>query len=111
MSTELKLEKGAEVFRRHDPGRCGHLTGRNRSRGGDVYHQVQFQDGSSDYVPEYELEVVETEHNDPFWLIEQGRFGRVSDLRRNLSLVRCCAAGSDPTPGARSRRLETPRRS
>ncbi len=87
MTDHSKFKKGVKVCRRYDPGRRGYLTGRSLDKADDVYHQVDFQDNTMEYVPEYELEVVNTENPDPFDLIRQRLFGKVSDLRRNLSHI------------------------
>jgi len=79
--------EGVEVFRRGDPGYKGNLTGKTRSKAGETYHHVSYHDGKYSYVPESDLEIVEAENLDPDWLIEHKRYGRVSDLRRNISHI------------------------
>lgn len=78
------LKKGDVVRLRNDPGRQGVLTGRNRPRADTVKYQVSFPEGKS-YYPDYELEV----DDDPDWedLLESGRFGKVRDLRRNITHI------------------------
>ena len=80
------MEAGQLVRLKSDPGRQGVLTGKFRERAGVKNYQVVFPEGSS-YIPEYELEFIEEDNSDPFDLVRQGRFGRVSDLRRNLSHI------------------------
>ena len=88
MSDPSHFEKGEKVFRRHTPGRQGYITGRPPlSRANDLYYPVDFQDGAIEYVPNYELERVNTDSLDIVWLIDQCHFGNASDLRRNLSHI------------------------
>lgn len=62
----------------------GVLTGKCRNRAGTLNYQVAFPDGGRNYHPEYELQFNSESNPDIYDLIAQGRFGRVSDLRRNL---------------------------
>jgi len=48
-------------------------------------HQVRFTEGVS-YVNDYELELVDGE-GDVYELLENGRYGRLNDLRRNLTHI------------------------
>src|SRR4030042_3104024 len=80
------MEAGQRVRLKSDPGRVGVLTGRFRERNKTLQYQIIFPEGSS-YQPEYEIEVIDSESDDPFILLEKGRFGRVSELRRNLSHI------------------------
>ncbi len=81
------MEAGQRVRLKSDPGRVGVLTGRFRELGKKtLQYQIMFPEGSS-YQPEYEIEVIDSESDDPFVLLEKGRFGRVSELRRNLSHI------------------------
>ena len=79
------FSSGKEVRYKHDPGKTGTLTGKSRERSGTINYQVNFS-GEKSFVPEYELEIVEGNED---WddLLDQGRFGRVGDLRRNLSYI------------------------
>ncbi|WP_423907117.1 SNF2-related protein [Candidatus Spongiihabitans sp.] len=81
------FSEGTKVCRPYNPGRPGWLTGRKRDRGNDTYYQVEFQDGAIEYVPEYELDIVQAEYANLDWLIEQRKFGRLPDLRRNLTHI------------------------
>ncbi len=76
---------GTEVRFKHDPGKTGVLTGKNRERAGTTNYQVVFS-GEKTFVPEYELEII-SDNEDWYDLLDQGRFGRVGDLRRNLSYI------------------------
>ncbi len=80
------LAGGTEVRLKSDPGRKGVLTGRKSELGGTVKYQVVFPEGKS-YQPEYELEVIGENSQDIESLLEEGKYGRVVDLRRNLSHI------------------------
>lgn len=81
-----QLDAGTQVRLISDPGRVGVLTGKNRHRNDTVMYQVAFPDGNS-YQPAYELEAVEDANSDVFQLLAEGRYGRLTDLRRNLSHI------------------------
>lgn len=69
-------------------GRTGFCTGNIRERANKKYVQIKFNDGSTDYVFENELELLEAVGDvDHYSLIRQGAYGRASDLRRNLTYV------------------------
>lgn len=87
MSNHSKYLKGNKVYRSRDPDRKGYLTGRKYDKNKDVFYQIDFNDGNPEYVPEYEIEQVDTAETDIPSLVEQRKFGRASDLRRNLSHV------------------------
>ncbi len=76
-----------EVTHRDDPGRRGILTGRKRERSDGAVLQVRWQDNTLSWVPEYQLIVAEAGGEDVFTLLERQRFGRVNDLRRNLTHI------------------------
>ena len=80
------LPGGTEVMLKSDPGRKGVLTGRKSELGGTVKYQVVFPEGKT-YQPEYELEIIGESAQDIESLLEEGRYGRVVDLRRNLSHI------------------------
>jgi SNF2 family DNA or RNA helicase len=82
---ERTLNPGTTVRLKSDPGRQGITTGNAKSRAGILKYQVAFQEGRS-YVPEYELETVE-DLSDWEELAKAGRFGRVRDLRRNITHI------------------------
>jgi SNF2 family DNA or RNA helicase len=69
-----------------DPGRIGVMTGRTRSRGSRTFWEIVFPDGT-DWFPDRQFEIVR-QNEDPLDQMEMGRFGRVVDLRRNLTFVR-----------------------
>lgn len=69
-----------------DPGRVGVLTSKTRERGGRVLRQIVFPDGTT-FMAEDQIESL-PDISDPIELIEMGKFGRASDLRRNLTHIR-----------------------
>jgi superfamily II DNA or RNA helicase len=79
------LAAGTAVRLKSDPGRQGVTTGRTRQQAGILKYQVGLPEGRSWY-PDYELEVIDDE---PDWeeLLSSGRFGRVRDLRRNITHI------------------------
>jgi hypothetical protein len=70
-----------------DSGRRGHLTGHVRERPDGKVYQVRWHDNTTSGVPEYDLEQVAAEPDDVFSLLRNKRFGRLNDLRRNLTFV------------------------
>jgi SNF2 family DNA or RNA helicase len=80
--------KGTKVRPVYNPGHVGECTGRTIPRGPTVRVQVKFPDATTEYISETELELADTtETLDEFELIEQGKFGRAADLRRNLTYL------------------------
>lgn len=77
------IEAGTQVRLVSDPGRVGVVTGVTRERAGTMHYQVTLPEGRS-FQPYYELEIVDESSSDPYAMIEQGKFGRVGDLRRSL---------------------------
>ena len=84
--TQETFSAGAQVRLKSDPGRIGVLTGNQRERAGTIMYHVAFPEGKS-FQPEYELEIITDDNSDPYTLLKEGRFGRVTDLRRNLSHI------------------------
>ena len=80
------MDPGQRIRLKSDPGRVGVLTGKSRERADIVWWQIVFTDGPS-YQPEYELELISDDNGDPYTLLAEGRFGRITDLRRNLSHI------------------------
>ena len=77
---------GDEVCRRSNPGRRGIVTDRPPiHRGNSLRIHVRFHDGGTERVPDYEL--VRVQNRDWETLVEKRRFGKASDLRRNLSHI------------------------
>ncbi len=83
-----RRSSGKLVRLKSDPGRHGVLTGRLRERRGTQRAQVRFMDGTSSYVPEDQIEPVGDDPQDPLDLLQAGRLGTASDLRRTLTHVR-----------------------
>jgi SNF2 family DNA or RNA helicase len=81
-------QKNTDVRLIRNPGRVGFCTGNIRERANKKYVQIKFNDGSTDYVFENELEILEALGDDDHYaLIRQGAYGRAADLRRNLTYV------------------------
>lgn len=77
---------GCAVRLIHDPSRIGTLTGKKRERAGKVLFQVRFDDGPS-FQQSYAIELVDEGADDPYELLDKKRFGRLPDLRRNLTHI------------------------
>lgn len=80
------LKPGTTVRLVRDPGRIGVLTDKVRQQAGVTKYQVNFGDGRT-FVADFDLEVVSDDNDDWDGLIEAGKFGRVRDLRRNLTHI------------------------
>lgn len=80
------FEGGMEVRLVDDPGRRGTLTGKQRERAGVIMYQVRFSDGTS-YQADYAIEPLSGVDDDVYTLIAESRYGRLTDLRRNLSHI------------------------
>lgn len=80
------LAPGTIVRLKSDPGRQGVITGKHRTQAGVRKYQVGFPEGKT-FQPEYELEEITDDDSDWGTLLESGRFGRVRDLRRNLTHI------------------------
>ena len=70
-----------------DPGRRGRIVGRPRERSDGLIYRIQWNDGLSSWTPEYAFELIDSTDDDVFELLERGRFGRLNDLRRNLTFI------------------------
>lgn len=86
MTENSLLPPGTNIRLKSDPGRLGVLTGKYRDQAGVRKYQVSFPEGKS-FQPEYELQVIEDDTSDWSELLQDGRFGRVRDLRRNLTHI------------------------
>ena len=76
-----------KVVSRDDPGRRGQIIRGPRKRSdGNVFH-VRWTDNTTSWAPEYSLEVAHQEFEDAFELLRKMRFGRIKDLRRNLTFI------------------------
>lgn len=76
-----------EVSHRDDPGRLGVLTGKERDRSDGRVVQVRWFDNTTSWVPEYQLVHREGTTEDAYDLLRKRRFGRLNDLRRNLTHI------------------------
>ncbi|MBD3340634.1 MAG: helicase, partial [Candidatus Lokiarchaeota archaeon] len=81
------MNAGTQVRLKSDPGRHGTFTGKKRERAGRTLMQVRFVDGP-ELVPEDQLEIVTELTEDPLDLLEKGKLGKATDLRRTLAHVR-----------------------
>jgi superfamily II DNA or RNA helicase len=81
------MTPGTAVRLTSDPGRQGITTGKSRSRGGRLFWQVKFTDGSQ-YIPEKQLETFSEGDEDALDLFAQGKFGRARDLRDAITHIR-----------------------
>tara|TARA_R110000851_G_scaffold98223_2_gene212653 strand:+ start:591 stop:3692 length:3102 start_codon:yes stop_codon:yes gene_type:complete len=77
---------GQRVRLLSDPGRIGVLTGKIKDRRGKNVHYIQFPDQAS-WSPEDAFEQVPDGNDNVFSLLKEKRFGRVTDLRRNLTYI------------------------
>ncbi|MCY4093967.1 MAG: SNF2-related protein [Gammaproteobacteria bacterium] len=82
-----KFAVGVSVRSKDDPGRRGTITAGPRSRSDGRVYRIQWNDASYGWTPEYAFECVDESSDDAFELLQRGRFGRISDLRRNLTFI------------------------
>jgi superfamily II DNA or RNA helicase len=80
---------GTRVRSIDNPGREGVvLNTPARQRPSGIYVQVHWEDGELDFVHQEEIEPLDNlDLQAPFALVNQGRYGRAADLRRNLTYV------------------------
>ncbi|ANP67170.1 SNF2-related protein [Vibrio alginolyticus] len=80
-------QAGQQVRLISDPGRVGTLSGKTRTQGGITRYFVHYPDGSS-WVIAKSLELIDSGNtDDPYSMLENKQFGRVNDLRRNLTCI------------------------
>lgn len=91
----MAFERNTRVRLKFDPSRIGTCTGRTKLWGGILHHLVDFPGEAPSYEPEDNLEEIGNLVEHPLDLLEQGRFGRVADLRRVLTHVRLAGKLSD----------------
>jgi SNF2 family DNA or RNA helicase len=84
--SEQTLSAGQRIRLFSDPGRIGVLTGKIKPRRGKNVHYVQFPEQAS-WIAEDALELVSDGDDDIYSLLNKNQFGRVSDLRRNLTYI------------------------
>lgn len=70
-----------------DPGRRGRIIGDPRERTDGLVYKVRWNDGLTSWTPEYAIERLDDGEDDYFSLLENRRFGRHADLRRNLTFI------------------------
>ena len=78
------MDPGTTVRLRGNPRRSGIVTRRTREWGGRIRRQVRFDDGSSAFHLDAELEAV-LESPDPIDLLSAGKFGALQDLRGHIT--------------------------
>jgi len=83
---ESEVNPGKRVRVISDPSRVGHLTGEVRVRGGRTKVQVSFTERSQ-FLLLTAIEIADENDVDIFQLLKQGRFGRASDLRKELTYI------------------------
>ena len=76
-----------EVVSKDDPGRRGQIIRGPRKRSDGNIFLVRWADNRPSWAPEYSLDVASEEFDDPFKQLEEKRFGRINDLRRNLTFI------------------------
>ena len=87
MKVGSKQVSAMEVVSIDDPGRRGKIVGGPRTRTDAIVYRVQWNDGSSSWTPEYAFERLDNIDDDVFSLLKKRRFGRLNDLRRNLTFI------------------------
>ncbi len=80
-------ESITEVISVDDPGRRGRIVAGPRVRSDGQVYRIRWNDGSSGWTPEYAFERREDADDDVFTLLAKQRFGRLNDLRRNLTSI------------------------
>jgi superfamily II DNA or RNA helicase len=81
------MTPGTRVRLTSDHSRQGITTGKSRIRGGRLFWQVTFPDGS-EYTSEKQLEIVQEDAEDALDLFSAGKFGRARDLRGAITHIR-----------------------
>ena len=76
-----------EVVSVDDPGRRGRIVAGPRVRTDGSVYRIRWNDGSSGWTPEYAFERLDKADDDVFALLKKQRFGRLNDLRRNLTFI------------------------
>ena len=90
------LGDGSAVQHEHDPSRWGVIVGKPRVRRLEdakyLVWRVRWKDGAYSWHPEHELRSVTDAPPDAFDLLQEGRFCKHSELRRNVTF--CQIAGN-----------------
>lgn len=77
---------GTAVSLRDDPGRKGHVIG-SRPKSDGTRYQVRWADNTTSWHPKYALEKREEKDLNVFSLLDKGQYGRLRDLRRNITFI------------------------
>ena len=77
---------GTAVFFRDDPGRKGHVIG-SRPKSDGTRYQVRWEAGATSWHPKYALEKREEKDLNVFSLLDKEQYGRLRDLRRNITFI------------------------
>lgn len=85
----MRFEAGAAIRSVDNPARQGVVTNvPPRIRPSGTYVHVRWSDGATDFVHTDELEpLANLDLTDPFDLVRRAKYGRASDLRRNLTFA------------------------
>lgn len=78
---------GTAVFLLDDPGRKGHVIGNRPKSDGTRYQVRWWEDGTTSWHPKYALEKREEKDLNVFSLLDKGQYGRLRDLRRNITFI------------------------
>ena len=70
-----------------DPGRRGQIIGDPRERTDGLVYKVRWNDGLTSWTPAYAIEQLDDGEDDYLSLLENRKFGRHADLRRNLTFI------------------------
>lgn len=87
MTDDGVIGTAIEVVSADDPGRRGRIVGGPRVRTDATVYRIQWNDGLSNWTPEYAFERIDSTDDDVFTLLDKRRFGRLNDLRRNLTFI------------------------
>jgi SNF2-related domain/Helicase conserved C-terminal domain len=87
------FDEGTSVRLRHDRSRIGRCTGRYRERAGIRYIEVNF--GTPSFYPENDLEPLDAPPPSDEEALRTGRFGRASELRRQLTHIQLSGGLAD----------------
>lgn len=82
------MKAGEKIRLKASPSRVGMLTGRELVKAGKKRLQVNFFDGTDEFVLEGAIERVTQENSDPYAMFREGRYGPVEHLRGALTHYR-----------------------
>ena len=83
------FKPGTKVRLKGDPSHRGMISDGPKMQGNIRKYKVFFSQEDEAYFPEYDLEVINSDDDNLYWKdsLAEGRFGRVRDLRRNLTHI------------------------